>query len=63
MEGLELASKVSTEKNYFHGIPESKYKVAVLDLGCKTNILRCLSERNCYIKVFKIKSSSCYHQL
>ena len=57
MEGLELASKVSTEKNYFHGIPESKYKVAVLDLGCKTNILRCLSERNCYIKVFKIKSS------
>ena len=35
----------------------SKFKVAVLDLGIKTNILRCLSERGCYLKVFPINSS------
>jgi carbamoyl-phosphate synthase small subunit len=31
--------------------------VAVLDLGVKTNILRCLVERDCYLKVFPSKSS------
>ncbi len=52
MEGLELASKVSTTKHYFYGNPESTYKLAVLDLGVKTNILRCFAERDCYMQVF-----------
>jgi carbamoyl-phosphate synthase small subunit len=52
MEGLELASKVSTTKPYFYGSPESTYKLAVLDLGVKTNILRCFAERDCYMQVF-----------
>ena len=52
MQGLELSSKVSTKKPYFFGDETSKFKVAVLDLGIKTNILRCLSERHCYLKVF-----------
>ena len=52
MDGLELSSKVTCEKPYFYGNSESKYKVAVLDLGVKKNSLRGLSERNCYIKVF-----------
>ncbi len=52
MEGLELASKVSTIKPYFYGSPESTYKLAVLDLGVKTNILRCFAERDCYMQVF-----------
>ena len=52
MEGLELSSKVSTDKSYFVGNENAKFKVAVLDLGIKKNILRCLAERDCYLKVF-----------
>ena len=40
MQGLELASFVSTEAPYFFGEESSKYKVAVLDLGIKTSILK-----------------------
>ena len=38
MSGLELASRVSTKKPYFFGNKDSKYKIAVLDLGVKKNI-------------------------
>ena len=57
MEGLELASKVSTKEAYFFGEPDSKYKVAVLDFGIKRNILRCFENRNCYLKIFPAKTS------
>jgi carbamoyl-phosphate synthase small subunit len=56
MEGLELSSKVSTAEPYFYGNPEGKYKVAVLDLGVKFNSLRCLDERDCYVKVFPMNT-------
>ena len=52
MKGLELASKVSTKQPYFYGNENAKYKIAALDLGIKTNILRNLAKRDCYIKVF-----------
>ncbi|HJH58478.1 MAG TPA: glutamine-hydrolyzing carbamoyl-phosphate synthase small subunit [Bacteroidetes bacterium] len=52
MKGLELASKVSTKEPYFFGDPQAPIKIAALDLGIKRNILRCLAERGCYIKVF-----------
>ena len=52
MDGLELASKVSTKQPYFYGDENSKYKIAALDLGIKKNILRNLAKRDCYIKVF-----------
>jgi carbamoyl-phosphate synthase small subunit len=52
MEGLELASKVSTQEPYFFGSSDATYKVSVLDLGVKTNILRNLAQRDCYLKVF-----------
>lgn len=52
MEGLELASKVSTKAPYFVGEETATYKIAALDLGIKKNILRNLAKRNCYIKVF-----------
>ena len=35
MDGLELASKVSTSKPYFYGDESAKHKVAALDLGIK----------------------------
>lgn len=52
MAGLELSSKVSTKEPYFFGEPDAPYKVAVLDIGVKKNILRCLAERGAYLKVF-----------
>lgn len=57
MEGLELSSKVSTKEAFFFGNETSKHKVAVIDFGVKTNILRSLAERNCYLKVFPMKTS------
>lgn len=57
MEGLELASKVSTKEAFYYGNPEAPLKVAVLDLGVKKNILRCLDERGVYLKVFPHTSS------
>jgi carbamoyl-phosphate synthase small subunit len=57
MKGLELASKVSTKSTYYYGNEDSKFKVAALDLGIKKNILRNLSKRDVYIKVFPFNSS------
>ncbi|MFT4667244.1 MAG: carbamoyl-phosphate synthase small subunit [Gammaproteobacteria bacterium] len=56
MAGLELASKVSTEKPYFYGDPTAKFKVAVMDFGTKMNILRNFTRRNCYLQVFPAKT-------
>lgn len=52
MDGLELASKVSTKEPYFYGDEKATYKISALDIGIKTNILRNLAQRDCYIKVF-----------
>lgn len=52
MEGLELASKVSTKKSFLIGNPDSKYKVAVIDLGIKKNILHNLINKGFYIQVY-----------
>jgi carbamoyl-phosphate synthase small subunit len=57
MNGLELASKVSTKQSYFYGNESAKYKISALDLGIKTNILRNLAKRDCFIKVFPYNSS------
>jgi carbamoyl-phosphate synthase small subunit len=57
MEGLELSSTVSTKEPYFFGDPKSTFKVAVMDEGVKTNTLRCLSDRDCYVRVFPYNSS------
>src|SRR5690554_3024943 len=57
MDGLELASKVSTPEPYFYGKEDAKYRISALDLGIKKNILRRLAERDCYIKVFPYDSS------
>lgn len=52
MKGLELASKVSTREPYYFGNENASYRISALDLGIKTNILRNLAQRDCYIKVF-----------
>ncbi|WP_047416232.1 glutamine-hydrolyzing carbamoyl-phosphate synthase small subunit [Cellulophaga sp. Hel_I_12] len=57
MEGLELASSVSTKEPYFVGNVDAKFKIAALDIGIKKNILRNLAKRNAYIKVFPYDAS------
>jgi len=57
MDGLELASKVSTSTVYDMGDDSAAHKVAVLDFGTKQNILRCLTARGCKLRVFPAKSS------
>lgn len=57
MEGLELSSKVATKTAYEFGNPQSSHKVAVIDFGVKKNILRSLAERDCFLKVFPMKST------
>lgn len=57
MNGLELASKVSTKETYFFGEEDAPIKIAALDLGIKTNILNNLAKRGCYIKVFPFNAT------
>lgn len=53
MEGLELSSKVSTKEAYVVGDESTaNYRVSLLDLGVKKNIVRCLVERGCVVKVY-----------
>ncbi len=57
MKGMELASKVSTKEPYCFGDENATFKVSALDIGIKKNILRNLSQRDCYIKVFPYDST------
>ena len=57
MNGLELASKVSTKEPYFFGEENASYKISALDIGIKKNILRNLADRDCYIKIFPFDAS------
>ena len=57
MAGLELASKVSTTEVYELDSPQRQYKVAILDLGVKKNILNNFTQRDCECKVFPFDTS------
>ena len=59
MNGLELSSKVATKEVYdVHPDPSKvKYRVALLDFGVKKNIIRCLTERGCHVRVFPLGST------
>ncbi|RLK06627.1 glutamine-hydrolyzing carbamoyl-phosphate synthase small subunit [Tenacibaculum discolor] len=57
MEGLELASKVSTKEPYFVGDENAPIKISALDIGIKKNILRNLAKRGAYIKVYPYNAS------
>jgi carbamoyl-phosphate synthase small subunit len=56
MDGLELASLVSTPTSYEMGDAKSNVRIAVMDYGIKKNILNCLVERGAYVKVFPAKT-------
>ena len=56
MDGLELASLVSTDKEYELGSQNAAIKVAVLDFGVKQHILQCMVDRGAHVKVFPAKT-------
>jgi carbamoyl-phosphate synthase small subunit len=57
MEGLELSSKVATKEAYEVKPENSEFKVALLDFGVKRNIVRCLVDRGCHVKVFPLSAT------
>jgi len=56
MAGLELASAVTTKEEYELGDKNSKLRIAVLDFGCKQHILKCMTDRGAFVKVFPAKT-------
>ena len=56
MNGLELASQVSTGMTYELGNKNSGIRIAVMDYGVKKNILNCMVDRGAYVKVFPAKT-------
>jgi carbamoyl-phosphate synthase small subunit len=57
MDGLELASLVSTQEVYHMGDPNASIRIAVLDFGIKRNIIKCMSDRGAYVRVHPAKTS------
>lgn len=57
MDGLELASIVSTQEVYHMGDPNSSIRIAVLDFGIKRNIIKCIADRGAYVRVHPAKTS------
>lgn len=58
MEGLELASQVTTRQPYTLGDEKAAdFRVAVLDLGIKKSILKNFLQRNCCCKIFPAKTT------
>ena len=51
MEGLDLATRVSTTESYTWGDPRATYHIAAYDYGIKRNILRLFVENDCRVTV------------
>lgn len=56
MNGLELASEVSTKHAYERGDKNSSTRIAVMDYGVKQHIVDCMVERGAFVKVFPAKT-------
>ena len=57
MKGMELSSQVSVTEVREAGVGNA-HRVALLDLGVKESIVRCLVERGCHVKVFPWDSAA-----
>ncbi|MET0637066.1 MAG: glutamine-hydrolyzing carbamoyl-phosphate synthase small subunit [Chitinophagaceae bacterium] len=56
MDGLELASQVSTNQAYERGNADSDVRIAVMDYGVKQHIVDCMTDRGAFVKVFPAKT-------
>ncbi len=57
MASLELSSVVTTKAHYDLGSSNTGKKVAVLDYGVKSSILKNFTDRNCQLRVFPAKTT------
>jgi len=51
MEGLDLASRVSTRESYTWGDPGAEHHIVAYDYGIKRNILRLFADHGCRVTV------------
>jgi carbamoyl-phosphate synthase small subunit len=51
MEGLDLASRVTTRERYEWGDPTATHHIVAYDFGIKRNILRLFAEHDCHVTV------------
>jgi len=56
MEGLDLATRVTTSEPYTWGDPGAPYHVVAYDYGIKRNILRLFAEHDCRVTVLPAKT-------
>ena len=58
MEGLDLASLVSTRERYSWGNADAPYHIVAYDYGIKRNILRLFAEHDCRITVVPAETTA-----
>ncbi|HMA24456.1 MAG TPA: glutamine-hydrolyzing carbamoyl-phosphate synthase small subunit [Gemmatimonadaceae bacterium] len=58
MEGLDLASRVTTRERYSWGNPNARHHIVAYDYGIKRNILRLFAEHDCRITVLPAQTSA-----
>src|SRR6266566_2723132 len=58
MEGLDLASRVSTREPYTWGDPRARHHIVAYDYGIKRNILRLFAENDCRVTVVPADTSA-----
>jgi len=58
MEGLDLASRVTTREQYSWGNPNATYHIVAYDYGIKRNILRLFAEHDCRVTVVPAETSA-----
>jgi carbamoyl-phosphate synthase small subunit len=58
MEGLDLASRVSTRERYQWGDPGAAHHIVAYDYGIKRNILRLFAEHECRVTVVPAETTA-----
>ncbi|MEO7501840.1 MAG: glutamine-hydrolyzing carbamoyl-phosphate synthase small subunit [Gemmatimonadaceae bacterium] len=58
MEGLDLASRVTTHESYTWGDPRAKRHIIAYDYGIKRNILRLFAEHECRVTIVPAETSA-----
>jgi carbamoyl-phosphate synthase small subunit len=58
MEGLDLASVVTTPERYTWGNPKASHHIVAYDFGIKRNILRLFAEHDCRVTVVPAKTTA-----
>jgi carbamoyl-phosphate synthase small subunit len=58
MEGLDLASRVTTRESYVWGDPNATYHIVAYDYGIKRNILRLFAEHDCRVTVVPAETTA-----